>query len=151
VVVGMARQGIGRGPGAARAGLALVCALAWISTLGVSPLAAQGPVVITEQWLQGLNSSGYLSATLDPARRYGLQVLPVIDGGTFRGTYSQSWFLRDGSRRAGNSEGTLVGRAPWEQELLLPTTGLSQWTVAAGFWNEGHGVLLVRLLDLGPR
>jgi hypothetical protein len=115
------------------------------------PGAAQPVTVIAEQWLQGYNSSGFFSASLDPGRRYGLQVIPVGDSAPFRGTYTQNWFLRDGSRRAGSSDGTLHGRAPWEQELPPPAPGLAQWTFAAGFWNEGSGTLVVRLLDLGPR
>jgi len=123
-----------------------------LALLGVAhPSHAQPVTVIAEQWLQGYNSNGFLSASLDPARRYGLQVLPIGESASFRGTYSQNWFLRDGSRRAGSSDGTLHGRAPWEQELPLPAPGLAQWTFAAGFWNEGNGTLLVRLIDLGPR
>ena len=124
--------------------LALSLAVPW-------PAQAQMPVVVAEQWLHGQNSNGFVSAALDPARRYGLQVLPVSEASSFRGTFTQNWFARDGNRRAGTSEGTWYGRAPWEQELPLPILGLSQWTLAAGFWNEGQGVLLVRLLDLGPR
>ncbi len=127
----------------------LAIILAWL--LAARPTAAQPATVIAEQWLQGYNSSGFLSASLDPARRYGLQVIPVGESASFRGTYTQNWFLRDGTHRAGSNDGTLHGRAPWEQELPLPAPGLAQWTFAAGFWNEGNGTLVVRLVDLGPR
>ena len=142
-------------------GLALLVALAGHGDL--LPLLprvaqAQSVAVVVEQTIAA-GGGGLVSAPLDPARRYSLQVLSLPDGASFQGSYSQNWFarestpnwfLREGTRRAGSSETPLRGRAPWEQELVPPAPGLTQWTFAANIWSE-TGTLIVRLLDHGLR
>ena len=131
--------------------LLLVLGLVVGGMLHGAPVRAQVVSVVAEQVLVGAGSGGLVSANLDPGRRYTLQVLPAPDGSSFRGTYSQNWFTRDGVRRAGRGEGVLDGRAPWEQELVPPAPALVQWTFAALIWNETGGTLVIRLVDHGPR
>jgi hypothetical protein len=116
-----------------------------------SLVRAQAPVVVAEQVVRVGAANGLVSATLDPGRRYTLQVVPWPDGASFRGNYFQNWFTREGARRAGSNEGGLTGRAPWEQELPLPVPSLVQWTFAASVWSDGGGALQVRIVDHGPR
>jgi hypothetical protein len=133
----------------------VVCALL-VASLGAPSGAAraqaqtQVSTVVVEQVLAA-GAGGLVSATLDPARRYGLLVLSFPDAAPFHGSYSQNWFTRDGARRAGSNDGSLGGRAPWEQELQPPAPALTQWTFAAGLWNDGTGTLIVRIVDHGPR
>ncbi len=131
---------------------ALLCALFLLAGLAspAPPAHAQSASVVVEQSVAP-GVGGLVSAPLDPARRYSLVVLSGTDGGSFHGSYSQNWFLRDGARRAGSNEGTLGGRAPWEQELRPPATALAQWTYAASVWNDSSATMTVRLLDHGPR
>jgi hypothetical protein len=153
-------QGLGRRVAGRTASVALVVAALLALVTLVPPVArAQTVSVVVEQVIAG-GGGGLVSATLDPARRYSLQVLSLPDGATFQGTYSQNWFarespplwfLRDGSRRAGSSETPVRGRAPWEHELTPPATGLTQWTLAAGLWSDSGATLIVRILDHGIR
>ena len=132
---------------------AAICAcalLACVIAASEGPARAQTPVVVVEQVIAA-GGGGLVSASFDPARRYSLQILSTPEGGAFRGTYSQNWFVRDGAQRAGSSETPLRGRALSEHELLPPAPGLIQWTFAAGIWNDGGSTLVVRLLDHGPR
>jgi|DewCreStandDraft_1066081.scaffolds.fasta_scaffold17461_2 hypothetical protein len=138
-------------PGGAAWRLLLVLGVVVGGVLHGVPVRAQAVNVVAEQVLVGVGSGGLVSANLDPSRRYTLQVLPAPDGSSFRGTYSQNWFTRDGVRRAGSGEGVLYGRAPWEQELIPPAPALVQWTFAALVWNETGGTLVIRLVDHGPR
>src|SRR4051812_40751407 len=127
---GARQAGRGQGPGRRVAGrpvaLATIVAVLLVLAPLVAPVArAQTVGVVVEQAITA-GGGGLVSATLDPARRYSLQVSSLPDGATFQGTYSQNWFaresaplwfLRDGSRRAGSNETPVRGRAPWEQEL----------------------------------
>ncbi|HEY7062913.1 MAG TPA: hypothetical protein VII06_15660 [Chloroflexota bacterium] len=128
------------------------CALLVVLALGRPAAAthAQTPAVVAEQVLAP-GAGGLVSASLDPARRYSLLVLASPDAASFHGTYSQNWFARDGARRAGSNDGPLGGRTPWEQDLQPPAPSLTQWTFAAGVWNDGTGSLVVRIVDHGPR
>ncbi|SRR5581483_8977391 len=133
-----------------RGGAVLVCALLLAGLAWPSGLAHAQTSTLVEQVLAA-GAGGVVSASLDPARRYSLVVFSFPDGVTFHGSYSQNWFARDGARRAGSNDGPLSGRAPWEQELQPPAPALTQWTYAAGLWNDGGNPLVVRIVDHGPR
>jgi hypothetical protein len=144
------RRAIRVGSARARVAWALLVFASTVALSGV-PARAQTVTVLVEQTLAGSGSGGMVSASLDPGRRYSLQVVSAPDGMSFHGLYSQNWFAREGGRRAGSSEATLAGRAPWEQELLPPAPALVQWTFAASVWNDGGGTVVIRLVEHGPR